>query len=401
MSLSATVADISKRVKSKYLQKRDMTVIKTDPHQMRRELRLSGLPEKGLNWRSVLLTDDEHVRLANVFESIDLSGDGRIDPDELRLAFSKEKISLTRNDAVQIIWEAIDGPQLERDGNDVTMTLKELTIAYRRGRQDPQEPRRLFSFILFKILDSANRGSVSIDELHSFFSPKLSPSNLDFYTKRLFPKAGNTTLPTLTAPDFIRLMHSRLWTLQTFRLEEPRKLRPQIVPPERMLDAKLKYLKAMDEDYLMFKTERELDKLRNPDRKFSGFRVKGLDSQSGVFLKDVVGGFVKQIEKQKTQEILGAEYGTAKHGRMLKSLSETFDLRVDTLEMLLTQFRAYDTDGSGALEKQEFKKAVAAVLDDPSVTEKDLERAWTGSNLNEEAQLDTFIMWYIRFRPRS
>lgn len=401
--LSATVAEINLRARSQYQLKRiDPNSRIIEPHQMRRELRLSGLPDKGKDWRNMLLTEDELFRLSKVFHSMDSNNDGYIDAPELQSAFAAEKITCSVPQAVEILWENTDSPQIQLDGSDVRLTLKQLLISYRRGRQDTQEPRKLFAFILFKLLNSEHpTGTVTIDDFYKFFAPKMSSNELDFYAKRLFSASEKAKLVRLTASDFIRIMHSRLWTAQTFNLCEPTRLRKQVLPPPVRPDAKLNYLRSMEADAIMFKTERMQQKQRNPENQAAVIRKPDADPHTISMLAELMSHFKKHLEEQVDTFFQATDEEPIADISLLRSVSAKFDLRTDVLERIVKQFSSYDLEGSGRLEKEDFVKALIHLVDDPYLTEKDILRSWDFACYtdNDTITLDNFIMWYLKFVP--
>ena len=403
--LSATVAEINLRAKSQlHLKRIDPDSIIVEPHQMRRELRLSGLPYKGKNWRTMLLTEDELVRLTKVFNSMDIDGDRFIRAPELQAAFADEGIILTIPEAVQILWENTDSPQIQSDGSDVKLTLKEFLIAYRRSRQDTREPRKLFAFILFKLLNYEHpTGTVTIDDFYKFFAPKMASNELDFYAKRLFPVTVTDELARLTANDFIRIMHSRLWTLQKFNLSEPTRLRKQVIPPPLKPDAKSTYLRAMEADSLMFKTERMQHRQRNPETQTVVIRKPEADRHTVTMLSELMLHFKQHLEEQADTFFQPTNDAPPVDITLLRNVSAKFDLRTDVLEKIVKHFGCYDLERSGKLEKEDFVKALIHLVDDPFLTEKEILRAWDFACYTdtETITLDNFIMWYLKFTPNA
>jgi hypothetical protein len=102
---------------------------------------------------------------------MDMRKDGKISADELLACFIALRIQLPRVKCEQLLWECQDYPG--------TFDLDTLRSLYVRRPRNPSEPRRVFSLVLFMMLDDTSNAAVSRDEVFDFLFPKVPAATLD------------------------------------------------------------------------------------------------------------------------------------------------------------------------------------------------------------------------------
>jgi len=188
--------------------------------EIRARMRHAELPQK-------YLTHTEKVCLRRVFGHLDLEHDGRLDAVELREAMRLEGILIGASEAEQMIWE------VDESGRG-SLSITEFANAYIRAKNDAEakEPRRLYNYITYKMMDKNSDGDITSDEVFSYVYPQMSKAEVE----QLMIKMFGDVVPddrSINAMNYVRIMQSRLWSRDASAISDQRHNRPPITVPER------------------------------------------------------------------------------------------------------------------------------------------------------------------------
>lgn len=179
----------------------------------------------------------EKTRLRAIFKKLDVDGDGLISAEDLQKSLHAEGLlGVSLKECKDMVWECAAGKGL---------SLVALSNMYVRAKLDTTgcEPRRLYHFILYKLIDKVDDGDVTADEVYAYLFPQMKNEDLTLTMKKLFgQEVFNSEIlnnkeneMTISVPHFVRIMQSRLWgSSETMQLSDQRQNRPAInVPPLR------------------------------------------------------------------------------------------------------------------------------------------------------------------------
>merc|ERR1740117_2132393 len=108
---------------------------------------------------------EELEQLQNVWRRLDVDGDGILTPNDLLRAVHAHGLrGVSRQDAYDMLWEVSMQP-------DPGVSFEGFTGAYARARRDKhgREPRRLYNYIIYSLMDMDLNGTVSADEVYTHF----------------------------------------------------------------------------------------------------------------------------------------------------------------------------------------------------------------------------------------
>jgi Ca2+-binding EF-hand superfamily protein len=383
MVLSVTIRVLNERV----IKDKSKTLIspkkqpKPHPAILRHQLRTGTSVIK--------LTEDEERRLRRVYTSMDVRKDGKISADELLICLIALGIQLPLVKCEELLWECQDYPG--------TFDLDTLRSLYGRGLRSPSEPRRLFSLVLFMMLDDTSNAAVSRDEVFDFLFPKVPAATLDRYMAHLFPKNVDPS-GKISAAAFVRTLQSRLWSGTVHAVSDQKHTRPVISVPEKFVDAKKKYFS----DKIKVKVamnKAEVDAGRGVQKVVVVSRARQPDTAESAGILELLSIFKGRATDVKTatgawnQDVSS----TLMELRTLREFSERHGLSMTVVEKIFSMFKIYDSDQSGYIDRGEFRKLLMHVLKVAEVDESDLDRAWRdhGRGGGEALMsLDDFFDWY-------
>jgi len=113
----------------------------------------------------------EVARLRRVFYLLDVDQDGKLTTDDLHRAMKMQGIrGVSRCDVREMLWEVQMLTPL-RGRAEPFLTSENLLCLYARVKADDQNrlPRRLYHYILYRLMDRDGDGSVSADEVYTHF----------------------------------------------------------------------------------------------------------------------------------------------------------------------------------------------------------------------------------------
>jgi hypothetical protein len=224
------------------------------------------------------------------------------------------------------------------------------------------------------------------------------------YMSRLFPKNVDPS-GRISASAFVRTLQSRLFTGTAHKVADQRHTRPPIPVPPRFVDAKIKTLTIRARAAalgtfagLAASPTAAASTRKNPGEGGAGSSAK----RAGILeLLSVFKGRSRVLGEE------GSGAGRFGEGEGSESLAELRRLReygqrhkigINLVEKLMHMFKMYDSDHSGFIDKNEFRKLLMHVLKVNDVDESDLDRAWRdyggGVNAADLMSLDDFIEWY-------
>lgn len=111
------------------------------------------------------LGESELEQLRKVWRRLDVDGDGILTPkDLLRAVHSHGLRGVSKKDAYDMLWEVSLQPE-------PGLSFEGLTAAYARSKIDTSghEPRRLYNYIVYSLMDADLNGTVSADEVYTHF----------------------------------------------------------------------------------------------------------------------------------------------------------------------------------------------------------------------------------------
>lgn len=177
----------------------------------------------------------EKSRLRTIFKKLDVDGDGLISAEDLKKSLQVEGMTgVSLKECRDMIWEVQAGKGL---------SLGTFANVYVRAKLDTTgcEPRRLYHFILYKLIDKVDDGDVTADEVYAYLFPQMRSEDLTLTMRKLFgqdvfsSENNKENEMTISVQHFVRIMQSCLWgASETMHLSDQRQNRPRIpAPPVR------------------------------------------------------------------------------------------------------------------------------------------------------------------------
>ncbi|CEM24107.1 unnamed protein product [Vitrella brassicaformis CCMP3155] len=157
------------------------------------------------------LTQHEQANIRRVFFELDINEDSVIDAYELQHSMREDGIILPLRAVQGLIWEA------DEDLNGV-LSLDEVMRMYLRAKNDSTglEPRGLFNYVLYKVLDRDRDRSIQMDEMYTFLANLLPFPTVVRKMEYVFGRHLYTApMAAVTAKQWLRILSSSLWSDST------------------------------------------------------------------------------------------------------------------------------------------------------------------------------------------
>ena len=338
-------------------------------------------------WRPPLpLSVAERIDLERVFKQIANSNDS-IDSRNLLDAFISVGVDgMSLKNCADLIWES---------GGVSEMIFLEFSLCYLNGRSRLNSPKRLFSFILFKMIDSNSDGFISADEMRVFAAQRIL--NFSDFFSRFFNDDN-----FIKCELFMKICESSLFEKPGNFLSYP-PIPPKINFVFRFKkDAKICWSKTVAE---LKENTRRIEIIKKT-AEFINIPKRLIHRKSELLHPDIsirptigLKADLRKIDQsQKSDPVEISE--SLRTLRELKMAASRNGVSVVDMEILKKKFDEFDTDRSGLIDESEFRWVLMDVFMASEISEKDAKRVWNDIRRKnyQGLSLDEFVDWYRRIK---
>lgn len=340
------------------------------------------------------LSTHECSNLKRVFKAIDFNGDNAICPRDFHRALMHKDIPISKKEVEEIIWECDD---LGAGSLDFDAFCR----IYAQAKTNKNEPKRLFSFVLYSLFDKDDDGDVTPEELFSWAIPQMDQSVISTLVNSLPRDVDGSGVQ---AQQFIRLMQSSAWKQKIGDGEDEVEAEP---PPKpvmvfKRLDAK----KIYDQQTQLFRMNRleiehgkqkpvtsstmraeraqalmqaqwsPIKKQTKTQRPGKTFAPKQREAAKPKAPQRPRSAERKTFELVDYRNFFSEENCTDEATRKLRAAARQVGVNVNVAEKAHALFNTIDSDKSGTLERNEFMRYMQVELFDNTATPEQLQQCW-------------------------